>query len=529
MVAHLDGHEENGSPENLSWTCRPCNTVASNTMRGAGVGRLTHQYNPAKGGAKTLGEWMQAVGAITPHTDRGDRGLASDMPVSEAVAIIRATPHSKRSSFASQLRRHMSARASERWNPAWTGEEIDLVQMARTSRSIEELARLYQYGEKQGLRPVVEAAEERAYSLGFHHGDMERRYNGAKRNLWPFSSAKKRGTIPASGGLAKHGGGHRHESPKAAGLEKSLARYKGYRVSKTSDGEYFSSLDPDSWFESLPQLKRFIDSWEKGRRNTANPSKFDKCVRDVQKKGGAVNAYAVCTAAGLRDVRRPSKAQRNAVTVVPLGFYDLQQLDAAGKGIFGKLKRNPGAIQESESVEESYQHFHGRPAQETVFEDKEVYLGPSKMWSVGDLLRLDIVLPNGKAQYLDSFEAADGSPCQLTSNRKGTQLYCRKGDQEVDLSDFGIGEPYHDFEDLGEVEMLWYYTTKDHLGDEGGEADYYHRLGEEHAVRSVKKQYKFGQLKSKRVPRPRLVYDVNNRELLFVGGEYILEVEGIRN
>src|SRR5271165_2864328 len=75
-VGHVDGHEENTAPENLTWTCRPCNVTAANTMRKAGKGRATNQYNPTKGGgASSVGEWMQAVGAITPHTDRGDRGL----------------------------------------------------------------------------------------------------------------------------------------------------------------------------------------------------------------------------------------------------------------------------------------------------------------------------------------------------------------------------------------------------------------------------------------------------------------------
>ena len=118
MVGHLDGHEEHTEVQNLSWCCRSCNAMASNTLQNAGKGRLTRQYNPSKsGGATTVGEWMQAVGAITPKVDRGNRGLASDMPVSEAVRIIRATPHAKRSQFAAQLRKHASSRASARWNP----------------------------------------------------------------------------------------------------------------------------------------------------------------------------------------------------------------------------------------------------------------------------------------------------------------------------------------------------------------------------------------------------------------------------
>lgn len=111
-VGHLDGHEENGNPSNLVWNCRSCNVVAANTLRAAGLGRSTNQYNPASKGATTLGEWMQAVGSITPHVDRGNRGLVSDMPVSDAVEIIQATSPAKRARFAAQLK------GGRRRNPA---------------------------------------------------------------------------------------------------------------------------------------------------------------------------------------------------------------------------------------------------------------------------------------------------------------------------------------------------------------------------------------------------------------------------
>lgn len=37
-----------------------------------------------------------------------------------------------------------------------------------------------------------------------------------------------------------------------------------------------------------------------------NPAKYDRCVKDVQARGGDVNAYAVCTAAGLRNPKAPA-------------------------------------------------------------------------------------------------------------------------------------------------------------------------------------------------------------------------------
>jgi hypothetical protein len=171
-VGHVDGHEENDSPENLIWTCRPCNVVAGNTLRAAGRGRLTHQYNPSKGkGATSLGQWMQAVGAITPHQDRGDRGLVSDMSVPAAVEMIRATPQSRRSKFASELRKHSTARRraadNDRWNPA------------------------------------------------------------IKKNIWPFSDSRlsARRTTPASGGIAKFSKGVKVKAKKAVASAKKSGDY----------------------------------------------------------------------------------------------------------------------------------------------------------------------------------------------------------------------------------------------------------------------------------------------------------------
>ena len=84
--------------------------LTANAMRKAGMGRLTHQYNPTKsGGAATIGEWMRAVGSIIPHKGAqyaGENyGLVAAMPVHDAVAMIRATPAHRRSEFAQQIHR----------------------------------------------------------------------------------------------------------------------------------------------------------------------------------------------------------------------------------------------------------------------------------------------------------------------------------------------------------------------------------------------------------------------------------------
>jgi hypothetical protein len=99
-VGHVNGHEEDDAPENLIWTCRSCNVLCGNTLRHAGLGRRTRQYNPA-GGAQSLAQWVTAVLSM--------KGESDAMNVSDAVEMIRATPSERRSKFAKEIwsnRRH---------------------------------------------------------------------------------------------------------------------------------------------------------------------------------------------------------------------------------------------------------------------------------------------------------------------------------------------------------------------------------------------------------------------------------------
>ena len=177
-------------------------------------------------------------------------------------------------------------------------------------------------------------------------------------------------------------------------------------------------------------------------------------------------------------------------------------------------RRNP----ETESAD-SFQKFHGFNAKEQITVEKDVHYH-SNLWAVGKLEKLEVISPDGEQVMLNGFKGAI-----LSANEDNSQLYIEGGDQGVDLSEFGIGKPYHDKEDLGEVKKLFYFTNKTHLGDQGGEAIYHHTLGEER----TKRNYLFGKLKGRKVPRPRLVYDVMNQALEIIGGEYVIEPEGIRN
>jgi hypothetical protein len=103
-VHHLDGDESNTDRRNLLWSCRRCNVKVGFVLRRAGIGRLTRQFNPNLEGAMSLGQWVTAV--------QGMKG-ESNMDPASAVAIIRATPASRRSEFASEIWR----RRRQRYGP----------------------------------------------------------------------------------------------------------------------------------------------------------------------------------------------------------------------------------------------------------------------------------------------------------------------------------------------------------------------------------------------------------------------------
>lgn len=109
-IGHLNGHEEDTSAANLLWTCRGCNVRCGNTLRRAGIGRATLQYNPPTDGAQTLGQWVTAVFAM--------KGESDGMSVADAVEMIRATPPSRRSAFAKEI----WSRRRQRYGSAGRGD-----------------------------------------------------------------------------------------------------------------------------------------------------------------------------------------------------------------------------------------------------------------------------------------------------------------------------------------------------------------------------------------------------------------------
>ena len=588
---HWDGHPDHTTPDNLEHLCKSCNTAKGAAFRTAGRGRLTHQYNPTKGGgAANVGEWMQAVGAITPHIDRGDRGLASDMGVRAAVDMIRATPQSKRRDFAAKLRRRnpwfFSKPDARRTTPASGGiayhtskrrpssakaaasDRAKSKKAAGASSMPDEAA--LQAGFKRGLslreilgnpgsdvwrsRFTAETKERaemnrrqisregyRVYPVkrvsgrwGFYY-DVDRKKNPATASAEAFqefhgfapSEPDARRTTPASGGIAHHTAKRRPATAKAAASDRAKSK-------KAAGPGRFDVPDERIIQEGF---KRGLSLAEILQQNpsiailrNSNPAAFDRCVEAVQAKGGAANAYAVCTAAGMRKANPSDWEAGNAVAgrgsaaqarALKEHIEWVERIERRGRKLskqelqilkqrFRKAareKRNPAL-----ASAEAFQEFHGFEPSEVITVTKKVHYH-KHLAAAGELVQLDVWGIDEQGHRIKGFKGAF-----LAFNETKNQLFVEGGDQSVNLADFGIDFP-HELETLGRLTDIGYHTKKTHLGDEGGEAVYVHKF------RSTNRNGKHVVVKIARYPD--LIYDVRNEQLLFSGGSYEIIAEGI--
>lgn len=202
------------------------------------------------------------------------------------------------------------------------------------------------------------------------------------------------------------------------------------------------------------------------KRKPSNPAKFDRCVKAVKKRGGAVSPYAVCK----KSVGNKGKK---------------------------KGKRNPAG----ESAD-AFQEFHGYPSEQVVTVSKKIHYH-EHLAAVGKLEKLIVIArETGDRVVLEGFQGA-----VLAFNEKRTQLFIEGGDQKVNVREFGITK-HHESEYLGDVIVVEYFARKDHLGKDGGVATYVHKF---------------------KRPYPALMYDSRNEQLSFAGGQYDILTEGIDN
>ena len=258
-------------------------------------------------------------------------------------------------------------------------------------------------------------------------------------------------------------GEHLPGKPKAATLDKLTAQYlRTNAVSTNESPDYIRA-------EFVRGVMAGFDRLEQKR--TLNPAKFDRCVKEVKARGGDVNAYAVCTAAGTRKRKNPAAASA-----------------------------------------EVFEEFHGYQPSEIIEVTKRIHYH-EHLAAAGKLTHLEVAGIDRRRHKITGFRGSI-----LAFNEDKNQLFVEGGDQSINLGDFGIRQP-HELETLGKLTDIGYHTNKTHLGDEGGEAVYVHKLrttndNGRHVVVNIARY-------------PDVIYDVRNEQLMFSGGSYEILREGI--
>lgn len=105
-IHHINGNESHTFPENLIGACHSCNLKIASVLKRHRIGRRVKINPEGISGARSLAQWVMAVKAM--------RGESDDMTVNDAVAMIRATPSSRRSRFAEDIWKIRRARGTDR-------------------------------------------------------------------------------------------------------------------------------------------------------------------------------------------------------------------------------------------------------------------------------------------------------------------------------------------------------------------------------------------------------------------------------
>jgi len=208
-------------------------------------------------------------------------------------------------------------------------------------------------------------------------------------------------------------------------------------------------------------------------------------------------------------------ARKGPRLVLPRVFSTKQEAQTRAKTLrrpFGvrtsivPVQRNP-----MEAAAAASAGFHGREPVEAIDVITEEHYH-DYLADCGELVSLDILAPDSDHEAIP-LEGFNGAHLAMSENRD--QLFIEGGDQAVppeELQKYGIDiATLHEREVLGPLAGVTYYTTKFHLGEEGGKADYTHLFGEEGGLLPV------------------LIYRTRDALLEIAGGSYTIPDEGITN
>jgi hypothetical protein len=261
------------------------------------------------------------------------------------------------------------------------------------------------------------------------------------------------------------------------------------------------------------QGTRFLVRWTAGgkqHRELFTPSRKNTSVRKSKKRGVKAareyyGQYGPESAAGAeREVRSLYSKKGRFGPKKPL----------SPRAWFRKEARNPRNPLDTSQA--AYEGFHGEKSKRTiVVQDRRHF--HTHVWALGPLVYLKVWLPSdrrkpGYRNFVEvEFDYEGKNPVLVTANEKRNQMFFDGGDQSVDLKVFSVPPEPHETVVLGEVSDAHYFTTKKHLGNQGGTAIYKHKLGEEG-----------GEL-------PTLIYHTLEKRLSLAGGSYTIPNEGVRN
>lgn len=542
MVDHKDGHPDHTTRGNLQWLCRPCNTAKRFAFRNMGKGRLTHQYNPAGKEPPTYEQYLWAVAHQTGREYVPGRGW-SEGDHGEAGSIIHATPKTLRSEYAARAaglsQRTKRARADERWNPA--EESVQDRSWREWAENFERVARAPEKASDKDLRRAIGYLDHARRS-------MIRRTQEAGKQVDANVLAGYDNEYDYYVSLVR-----KREKGNPAVVPPNLRPATGPESCGTCG---FFNCGQCMMFGGFPVISSQVcDDYVEGVPGTmiSNPSKFDRCVKQVQARGGNVNAYAVCTAAGTRNpandreywYRTPTEAfkvaealQKRGIKVAVGNASQVAQKQgymAVVRILSRKKRRNPES-----SAASLYESFHGVPSTQTL-EVEEQEADHEHLTLLGRLVDCWVITLTG---FLAHFEFDEDPPVWCSSSEDGRQLYFAGGDQEIDLAAFKMdgsewikdrmvigqfappmcgkcGEAfekrgkvftcpkcgkkvtYEDHDEKDVVYNLGYNTRKQF--DAMEPIDYQHDLGEETGI------------------RPMLEYDPRVKRLFVTGGQYRIE------
>jgi hypothetical protein len=192
--------------------------------------------------------------------------------------------------------------------------------------------------------------------------------------------------------------------------------------------------------------KKLHDVTEKERHN---PSKFDRCVRDVKKKGGAVSPYAVCTAAGTRNARFAAVGTvgRRKTRSNPDEHVASMSIGGAAAEVYRTTSNAFKAVVK-----------WGKQTSEKIFKG----FGQAMAWARDQVQKLAV----GKAKNVDPFTAASaigtyGPKVGKSLDKAGARLSKQLGKIKLSNPMDSAVRLYEEFHGLPSEEVLE-YVQKEH-------------------------------------------------------------------